>query len=54
MDPHLRSFVVQWLRIAVAALVPVVLASFVGMPYLLGSHPGEGMVRVQSVDRHMT
>ena len=54
MDADLKAFAFQWLRVAAMALVPVVLAAFVGMPLALGGHPGEAFVRAEHADRHMT
>ena len=54
MNPDLRSFAAQWIRIAVMALVPVVLTAFISIPMSLGGHPGEGQARVVSGDGHMT
>lgn len=54
MDAHLKAFAIQWLRVVAMALVPVVLAAFVGIPFALGGHPGEASVRAEHADRHMT
>lgn len=56
MHAELKSFWVEWARVAVAALVPVVLTAFVAMPQALGRHPGEPCVAVACAEsqRHMT
>lgn len=52
MHPQLRGFLVQWLRVALATLVPVVFTAFLSLPLALGGHPGEE--RPASATRHMT
>jgi hypothetical protein len=52
MNTDLKSFVFQWLRIVLMALMPVAFTAFVTMPYTMGGHPGE--VRVEPLNRHMT
>jgi hypothetical protein len=41
MHPELKHFAAVWLRVALAALAPVVLAAFVALPAALQRHPGE-------------
>lgn len=53
MDHNLLAFIRQFVGVVAAALAPVVLVSFLSMPYTLAGHPGE----VQSpagAARHMT
>ena len=52
MNPDLKAFALQWLRIALMTLMPVVFAAFVTMPYTMGGHPGEA--RAQQSNVHMT
>jgi hypothetical protein len=54
MNNYLADFVLQWLRIAVMALVPVVLTAFVSIPMNLGGHPGETVARTVVPSTHMT
>ena len=54
MDPQLRIFARQWLRLVVATLVPVVLTAFVTIPWNLGKLPGERNVAITQGERHMT
>lgn len=54
MNADLKMFALQWLRVAVMALIPVVFTAFVGMPYAIGGHPGEAFARAGHADRHMT
>ncbi len=41
MDSILLSFIRQFLRVVLTALVPVVLVTFLSIPYSLGGQPGE-------------
>jgi len=41
MDNHLHTFIGQWLRVALAALLPVLVLAFMSIPYSLSGHPGE-------------
>ncbi len=52
MHPQLKSFLVQWLRVALVTLVPVVFTAFVSLPLALGGHPGEA--RPAAAAQHMT
>ena len=54
MDRDLKNFCVQWTRVAVMALAPVVFAAFATIPYSLGGHPGEQVARTVPLDTHMT
>jgi hypothetical protein len=54
MDQDIRNFTAQWLRVALAALVPVVVTAFVSIPFNLGTIPGEQAVRLAAGERHMT
>jgi hypothetical protein len=56
MDRDLTLFIAQWARIALMALLPVVLTAFVSMPLILGVHPGEASTMARSVptDTHLT
>jgi hypothetical protein len=50
MNPDLKRFVAQWLRVAAMACVPVVFVAFAGVPMALERHPGEpaaGSARLQ-------
>jgi hypothetical protein len=54
MNPDLKDFAVQWLRVALMALVPVVITAFVSMPLSLERHPGEGVAASKLTPQHMT
>jgi len=54
MNQDLKAFAMQWLRVAAMTLVPVVFVAFVSIPYTLGGHPGDAVVRVAPADGHMT
>jgi hypothetical protein len=54
MHQEIRSFACQWMRIALAALVPVVLTAFVTIPLNLGRIPGDHAAQTASGERHMT
>ncbi|HJV87928.1 MAG TPA: hypothetical protein VJ698_20830 [Noviherbaspirillum sp.] len=54
MHPALRIFVRQYLYVVCAAIVPVVLTTFLSIPMSLGTNPGEAMTASVSVDRHLT
>lgn len=56
MHTDLKHFAITWLRVAVAALAPVVLTAFVALPQALGRHPGEPCLATACAGpaRHMT
>jgi len=54
MNLFLRQFIRQWLFVALAALVPVVLVAFLSIPYSLGGHPGDARTTAASGSQHMT
>lgn len=56
MHPDLKQFAITWLRVAAAALVPVVLTAFLSIPQALGRFPGDPVTTVAGapVERHMT
>ena len=54
MDADLRSFAVQWLRVATVALVPVILVAFACVPLALERHPGEPVAASERFQGHMT
>lgn len=54
MHPVLRAFVRQYLAVVAAALVPVVLTTFLSVPMSLGTTPGDHETASVSVERHMT
>lgn len=41
MTASLRIFINQFVGVVLAALFPVVLVTFLSIPYSLGAHPGE-------------
>lgn len=41
MRPSSIRFAHQFIGVVIAALVPVVLAAFITIPYNIGGHPGE-------------
>jgi len=54
MDSSLRLFVQQFVGAVLAALVPVVLVTFLSIPYTLGGHPGEARAAELPSAQHMT
>ena len=44
MHPTLKQFIIQYVAVIGAALIPVIAVSFLSMPYNLGGHPGEARV----------
>lgn len=54
MDSSLRLFIHQFAGVVLAALVPVVLVSFLSIPYTLGGHPGEARAANLTSTQHMT
>lgn len=41
MDPSLRLFISEFAGAVAGALVPVILVTFLSMPFTMGGHPGE-------------
>lgn len=54
MDSSLRLFLFQFVGVVLAALVPVVLVTFLSIPYILGGHPGEAPAVVVANTQHST
>lgn len=54
MPQDLKDFVVLYLRVVVMALFPIALTAFLSIPYALGGHPGEPIMRSGFADLHMT
>lgn len=54
MDTSLRTFIRQFSGVVAAALVPVVLAAFLSIPFNLGGHPGESRPDTAKADWHMS
>ncbi len=54
MQQDLKNFVVQWLRVALMAVLPVVLTAFVTIPWNVPNGPEAQASRAASADRHMT
>lgn len=54
MDSSLRLFLCQFVGVVLAALVPVVLVTFLSIPYILGGHPGEAPAVVVANTQHST
>ncbi len=56
MNTDLKNFALAWTRIALMALVPVVLTTFVALPQALGHHPGEPCVTTACAElpQHMS
>lgn len=56
MNEDLRQFATTWLRVAAAALAPVLFAAFVALRPALGRHPGEvcAAPACHAAPRHMT
>lgn len=54
MDASLRMFMHDFLGVVAAALVPVVLVTFIAVPVALGANPGEQVLAETTAERHMT
>lgn len=54
MDKSLSTFIHQYLRIVLAALMPVALVTFLSIPFTLEGHPGEVRSAHAPVAQHMT
>ena len=54
MDKFLSSFIRQYLRVVLAALMPVLLVAFVSIPFTLQGHPGEERSDPLLLAQHMT
>ena len=54
MDRNIAIFAAQWLRVALMALVPVVLTAFLTIPWNLGGTPGDPALAQGQADCHMT
>lgn len=54
MNNSLRGFVRQFLFVVLAALVPVVLVTFLTIPFNLAGHPGDQRPLDALVGQHMT
>ena len=53
MDHNLLAFIRQFVGVVAAAFAPVVLVSFLSIPYTLAGHPGEAQGPAMAA-RHMT
>lgn len=54
MDPILRMFIRQFVGVVLMALVPVVMITFLSIPFNLGGHPGETRTNAITGGQHMT
>lgn len=54
MHTELRRFLTQLIGVVAISLVPVVLTTFLTMPWSLGRHPGESAPPGTVELRHMT
>ncbi len=54
MDKYLSSFIRQYLRVVLAALTPVVVVTFLSIPFTLEGHPGDERSVHAPVEQHMT
>jgi hypothetical protein len=54
MDASLRIFLSQFVGAVAAALLPVIIVSFLSMPLILGGHPGEPRPASALAGQHMT
>jgi len=54
MHQDLKNFLAKYLRVVLLSFLPVVITSFLSIPYVLGGHPGEPLVRSGPSDLHMT
>jgi hypothetical protein len=54
MDTSLRLFASQFFSVVIAALAPVVLVTFLSIPFTLGGHPGDVRSASALAGQHMT
>jgi hypothetical protein len=54
MNTSLRNVALPFVSVVIAALVPVVLAAFLTIPFNLGGHPGEERSAEVTLGQHMT
>lgn len=54
MPTSLRLFVSHYLCVVIAALAPVVLVTFLSVPFNLGGHPGDVRSAGALAGQHMT
>lgn len=54
MQIDLHQFLTRLAGVVVATLCPVVLATFLTLPFHLGRHPGEAPVGLAAASQHMT
>ncbi len=54
MHQDLRNFISLYLRVVVMSLLPIVLTTFLCIPYSLGGHPGEPIARSAVANLHTT
>lgn len=54
MQTDLHQFLTRLAGVVVATLCPVVLATFLTLPYQLERHPGEAPVGLAAESQHMT
>jgi hypothetical protein len=54
MDKNLRNFVVQFVGVVLATLIPVIIIAFLSMPWQLNRHPGESAVSTEQAITHLT
>jgi hypothetical protein len=54
MSSKQPSFLVQYVRVVVAAAMVVVVIAFLSIPVSLGEHPGEPRIAQAAGTRHMT
>ncbi len=50
MHPALKQFIIQYVAVIGAVLIPVIVVSFLSMPYTMGGHPGEARVTATQPD----
>ncbi len=54
MDHSLKTFIGIYLRVVAIALLPLVVTTFIWIPYTFGWHPGDASSRTEIIGRHMT
>ena len=54
MNTFLRVFILQYIGVVLATLVPVVLIAFLSIPVSLGGHPEEAIAANAPLSQHMT
>lgn len=54
MHRQLKSFATRYVAVVIASLVPVIVTTFLSIPYNLGGNPGEPRTAQSLLTAHMT